>query len=452
MGHGAAGLCAAVSAAETAREHGIAMRISVIERASEASLGGNSRWSPSYIRMPSVEGVAPGFVEDIVRESAGRADSAYFQRLAAEAGPSLAWLQSHAITFHRPVYYLAAGPARIQPIGGGGAVIAALLNSAKRLGVVFHYDHGVEQLLMNERGEVCGLRLDDGQTLSADTVILTSGGFEGNSEMLGEHFGSAAKTMAPISPGTQSNTGAGIRMALGVGAQRAGDWNGMHAEPVDARSEDSAAIVLVYPYGIVVDQDGQRFFDEGGGLVHETWEAFARQIQMDLPGHKAYAILDSTLLDIPNYERAIRSEVAPIRADSIPELATLLDIAAANLAATVAAYNAAATGDASKFDATRADGIATTPGYAPPKSNWARPLTHPPYLAWPLIGAVAYTFGGIATNPNTEVLGADGPIRGLYAAGEITGHFYGTAPNAVAMLRAIVFGRVAGRQAVLASV
>jgi len=65
-----------------------------------------------------------------------------------------------------------------------------------------------------------------------------------------------------------------------------------------------------------------------------------------------------------------------------------------------------------------------------------------------LVGAVAYTFGGLATNEKAEVLGERGPIPGLYAAGETTGHFYGTAPNAVALLRALVFGRIAGREAV----
>lgn len=170
-------------------------------------------------------------------------------------------------------------------------------------------------------------------------------------------------------------------------------------------------MVLVYPYGIVVDQNGDRFFDEGAGLVQETWEHFARHIHMALPGHQAYAILDSRLLDIPNYERAIRSEVAPIRANTVAELAAQFGVPADRLQATVNAYNTAATGETSPFDATRTDGI--------------------------------------ATNPNAEVLGAYGPIPGLFAAGEITGHFHGTAPNAVAMLRAIVFGRVAGKQSVL---
>ena len=66
----------------------------------------------------------------------------------------------------------------------------------------------------------------------------------------------------------------------------------MHIEPVDPRSKGSAPVVLVYPYGIVVDQDGRRFLDEGGGLVHETWEAFARDIHFARPNGIAYAILD----------------------------------------------------------------------------------------------------------------------------------------------------------------
>jgi tricarballylate dehydrogenase len=65
-----------------------------------------------------------------------------------------------------------------------------------------------------------------------------------------------------------------------------------------------------------------------------------------------------------------------------------------------------------------------------------------------LVGGLAYTFGGLATNEKAEVLGEQGPISGLYAAGEITGHFYGTAPNAVSVLRALVFGKIAGRQAI----
>jgi tricarballylate dehydrogenase len=206
-------------------------------------------------------------------------------------------------------------------------------------------------------------------------------------------------------------------------------------------------VVLVYPYGVVVDRDGCRFMDEGSGLVHETWESLARIIHLERPGRIAYAILDARLHDIPDYERAVRSEVPPYAARSIEELAVLAGIAPRGLAETVARYNAAAVGDPTRFDATRLDGLASAPGLSPPKSNWCRPLDRPPYLAYPLVGAIAYTFGGIATNTDAEVLGPRGPMPGLFAAGEITGHFYGTAPNAVAMLRALVFGRIAGVRA-----
>jgi tricarballylate dehydrogenase len=96
------------------------------------------------------------------------------------------------------------------------------------------------------------------------------------------------------------------------------------------------------------------------------------------------------------------------------------------------------------------DGLASAPGLSPPKSNWARPLSRAPFLAWPLVGAIAYTFGGIATDTQARVLGGGRPLDGLFAAGEITGHFHGTAPNAVAMLRALVFGRIAGKSAAAA--
>ena len=108
----------------------------------------------------------------------------------------------------------------------------------------------------------------------------------------------------------------------------------------------------------------------------------------------------------------------------------------------------AATGDAACFDATRCDGLAASSELNPPKSNWARAIDKPPYLAYPLVGGLAYTFGGLATNERAEVLDRHGPIPGLYAAGETTGHFHGTAPNAVSVLRALVFGKIAGRQAV----
>jgi len=450
VGHGAAGLAAALSAAERARSRGVPIEITLLEKSREDEAGGNTRWSPSYMRMAATARLAPGFEDDMRKASGGLADQAYFHTLAENATATIGWLQTHGIEFDIPIYYLSAGPPRIQPVGGGGAVVEKLSDAAKNASVTFLYETSATRLRM-AKGRVCGLDVQSGDgvttTLDADAIVLASGGFQDNPEMMRAHFGTGGDTIKLISPGTRFDTGDGIRMAVEQGASIAGDWNGMHMEPVDPRSHHSAPVVLVYPYGIVVDQDGRRFFDEGGGLVHETWEVFARDIHFARPNSIAHAILDSRLFDIPGFERAIRSEVPPVQAATLAELAVQIGVPAHNLEETIEAFNAAATGDTARFDATRCDGLAAG-GLKPPKSNWARPITRPPFLAYPLVGAVAYTFGGLATNEKAEVLGKAGPMPGLYAAGETTGHFYGVAPNAVSVLRALVFGQIAGREAV----
>ncbi|HXF34451.1 MAG TPA: FAD-binding protein [Candidatus Acidoferrales bacterium] len=178
-------------------------------------------------------------------------------------------------------------------------------------------------------------------------------------------------------------------------------------------------------------------------------EALARTIAFEVDGAIAYAIFDRRLLDVRNYDRAVKSDVPPYRAESIADLANLLEIDADALCATVAGYNAAAFDDESKFDATRMDGLQALYELDIPKSNWARPIDRPPYFAYPLACAIAYTFGGLATNDEAEVLRTDGtPLPGLYAAGEINGLFFKRAPGGTSVLRGLVFGRIAGRNAV----
>jgi tricarballylate dehydrogenase len=451
IGHGAAGLAAALSAAEQAHSRGLRVDITLLEKSREDEAGGNTRWSPSNMRLDAPDRIDPGFEDDMFSVSGGRADRGYFRTLADNAVETIRWLQSHGVEFVTPVYYLSAGPARIQPVGGGGAIVEKLRDTAKRAGVTIRYQSEAIRLVMAE-DRIVGVETSSGDgvttTLAADAVVLASGGFQGNPNMMHAHFGPGAETIKLISPGTRFNGGDGIRMATEQGAGVSGDWNGMHIEPVDPRSRNSAAVVLVYPYGIVVDRDGRRFFDEGGGLMHETWEVFARDIHFARPNSIAYAILDNRLFEIEGFERAIRSDVSPYRSDTIEGLATQIGVPTSSLIETVETFNAAATGNAARFDATRCDGLAAADTLTPPKSNWARAIAKPPYLAYPLVGAIAYTFGGLATNEKAEVLGERGPMPGLYAAGETTGHFYGTAPNSVAVLRALVFGKIAGREAV----
>src|SRR5450631_4825663 len=132
VGHGAAGLAAALSAAEQAKISGVPIDITVLEKSREDEAGGNTRWSPSNMRLDAPDRISPAF-EDLMQEaSGGLADRNYFRALADNAVPTIDWLQSHGVEFITPLYYLSAGPARIQPVGGGSAVVTKLLDAAKR--------------------------------------------------------------------------------------------------------------------------------------------------------------------------------------------------------------------------------------------------------------------------------------------------------------------------------
>ena len=446
VGQGAAGLSAALAAAEAMRAENRPAQITVIDKAPEAEAGGNTRWTPSYMRMASVDRVEPSFVHDMLEATNFQGDEDYFATLAQQAPATVRWIAAHGVPFHQPVYYLAKGPPRVQPVGGGETVHRELTRAAREAGVIFRFDCAADALIA-EHGVIAGVRLASGETLPASAVVLACGGFQANPAMMREHFGEGGDSVPLLAPRAHYNAGDGIRMARALGADSSGESSGMHIEPVDPRSKNQAAVVLLYPYGIVVGRDGRRFFDEGAGLVHETWEAFSRRLHFEVPGRTAFAILDARVRAIPDWQRATRSEVPPFEAATLRELAKLIGVDADNLHATVAAYNAACTGDAKKFDATLCDGLAASASLTPPKSNWSRAIAEPPFLAWPIVGAIAYTFGGLATDSGARVLRNGAPIPGLYAAGEITGYFYGTAPNAVSVLRAFVFGRIAGREA-----
>src|SRR3984957_2996475 len=135
VGHGAAGLAAALSAAEQARGCGLRLDITLLEKAREAEAGGNTRWSPSYMRMAAPDRLAPGFEGDM-QSGFGRLAGPDFSRALAEnPAATIGWLGSHGVSFDTPIYYLSAGPPRIQPIGGGRAIIDRLAEAAGKSGV-----------------------------------------------------------------------------------------------------------------------------------------------------------------------------------------------------------------------------------------------------------------------------------------------------------------------------
>jgi tricarballylate dehydrogenase len=201
-------------------------------------------------------------------------------------------------------------------------------------------------------------------------------------------------------------------------------------------------VVLVFNYGILVNKSGKRFVNEAPATVDATYEAITRII-FEQPDGIAYAVLDARIDDVPNWKRSVRSDQPPISAGTLGELADKLGIDARELVATVEAYNAAC--PVGTFKPLEFDALATQAGYAPRKTNWARRIDKPPFIAFPIICGNCFTFGGLKVDVHARVIDADGAaIPGLYAAGETIGLYYGTYAGATSVLRGAVFGRIAG--------
>lgn len=465
-GCGVAGLSAAVAAAQAGA------KVAVLERAPIEDRGGQSRWTEAYLRMKSLTEVSDDFEVHLAENGAGSidpelveqaatashasaltralslADPGLIERFSDAAGATIAWLQGLGATFDfLPTQFLTKSQPRLLPIGGGQALVDVLVAQAEALGVDFHYETTALSLVQDDDGRVTGLQVatrGQGRRVMRGDVVLACGGFEGNAEMMTRYVGPRAVYLRPVCKGGYYNRGEGIRMALDIGAAPCGEFGSFHAEPVDPRSGVSEPSIFIFPYGILVNQDGERFTDEAPTTVDACYEPVTRRI-FEQRGGMAWVVLDARHTRIPNYRLGIRTDKPPVVGATIAELAKKIEVPAERLQATVERYNAACSG--ADWQPLAVDHVATT-GLTPPKSNWACPLTEGPFHAYPIISANVFTFGGLKIDPEARVLDGDGEaIPGLYAAGETVGLYYGNYTGATSVLKGLVFGRIAGAHA-----
>jgi tricarballylate dehydrogenase len=455
IGCGAAGLSAAVSYAAEAKGQGRTARIAVLERADREGRGGATRWTSSWFRITADRQLDPAFSRTMEEVSNGLSDQDYCRTLAAEVSSTLDFLDNNnveVIYFQQPFPNRNTGGGLGMPKGGGVAIVDGLAGVVDRTdGAEILYQTEAVRLSISDEGHVDGVmvRGRDGllQRLGANAVVIACGGFEGNPEMLTRYLGARACDLPVIAPTLKNNRGDGLRMALEVGGDSAGQFDMFHGEPVDVRSAKPDAVLYAFPYGIVVNRHCRRFFDEGKDSFDATFEAIAFEIWRHQE-QEAYFIGDRTTLGIPNVKEIILSDQPPVTADTLEELAGQLGLDASALAATVAEYNAAAGPE--EFNPLVRDGKAAS-GLDVPKSNWCFPLESPPYIAYPLTCAITFTFGGIRTDSRARVISPAGTvIPGLYAAGEVTGLYYHSYPAGTSVLRAATFGRLAGAHAAAA--
>ena len=466
---------AALNAAIAAREKGA--DVVLLERAPFELRGGNSRFTAGAMRtvydgvndlkrlMPELTKreidradfgsyTRERFYDDMGRITQYRADPDLTERLIDSSFETLAWMRGKGVRF-LPLYgrqsFEVDGKVRfwggltVEAWGGGPGLVDSLSAIATKAGIDIRY--GVRATALRTASNGFAVLVGD-ETLPADAVVLACGGFESNPAWRTRYLG-PGWDLAKVR-GTRFNTGDGIRMAIDVGAATRGNWSGCHAVAWDLNAPEFGDLAVgdnfqkhSYPFGILVNQHGRRFVDEGADFRNYTYARYGRDV-LNQPGQRAWQIFDAKVAHLLRDEYRIR-QVTKATANSIEELAGKLEgVDSDALLAEIATYNAAVD-TAVPFDPTVKDGRRTN-GLAVPKSNWANRLDKPPFEAYGVTCGITFTFGGLAVDADARVLGEDGaPIAGLFAAGELVGGlFYFNYPGGSGLTSGAVFGRVAG--------
>lgn len=451
IGGGIAGLSAAITAMHEGAE------VILLEKAPKLQRGGNTAIADAQIRYPhEPDEYCPtgqtkeDFFNAFMRVSRGRANKELIRVVVDNAADVVDWLTELGVQWEKG-YPNVAGYRR-QPVGGGWQLVDTLYQHLERGGVHVAYRTAGEKLLTDRTGRVIGVRAlePDGYTdvKARGGVVIASGGFEANVEMRVRYLGRYLDNV--ILRGSRYNTGEGLKMALEIGALPAGQWGDFHSAVIDARStpfECGVTAIYNFQLGLFIDEDGERFLDEGEDFRDQTYVKFSKAIMSHQSG-VAFSVFDNKVRteDPDAWKRAIRTSEEPYEADTIRELAEMIQVPPERMEQTIEAYNAAC--QPGTFDPWRLDGLCTR-GLAVNKSNWARPLDTPPFLAYPVTGGITFTFGGLKANTNAQVIHTSGQvIPGLYVAGEPMGElYYYNYMGATSVLRGAVFGRIAGRHA-----
>jgi len=401
------------------------------------------------------------FSADLVSMSEGLADERLVDVLVREAFPTVSWMREGGmrwvLMYGRQAFPAAGkrsfwGGLVLEAVGGGAGLSDKLFELSAAAGAELRYGSKAVSLVNDRSGRITGLVAKGRDGLSeirARSVVLACGGFEANAEMRARYLGPNWE-LAKVR-GTRFNTGGGINMALEAGAAAHGHWSGCHAVAWDLNAPAFGNRRIgdlyqkhSYPFGIVVNVNGERFIDEGADFRNYTYARYGREI-LRQPQRAAFQIFDAKAQPLLRDEYRV-PQVTKATAKTVRELAAALGVDEDGLEETVTSFNRAVQPGA--FDPSRLDGKRTL-GIVPPKSNWALPLDEPPYTGYAVTCGITFTFGGLHIDEHARVLDTeDRPIPGLFAAGELVGGlFYHNYAGGSGLMAGAVFGRRAGLSA-----
>ncbi len=433
VGAGGAGMAAAIMASQAGKDFVILEKMPYVGGNTTKATGGMNAAETHYQKEQGIEDSVELFAADTMKGGHDLNDPELVKTLASKSAEAIDWLDTIGADLPKISFSGGASTNRIHAPADGSAVGNYLVDKfsakLKELGVDVMLNTKATELIV-EDGKVVGVKAEGADafyTIKAKAVILATGGFGANLDMIASYRPDLKGTVTTNAPGA---TGDGIVMAQAVGAALV-DIEQIQLHPTVEQTTSMLITESVRGDGaILVNQKGERFTNE---LLTRDAVSAAELAQ---EGQYAYILFDQHLRDnLKAIEKYVTNGLT-VQADTIEELAEKLSIDPATLAKTLADWN-----EAVKTQNDAAFGRTT---------GMNADLSTPPYYAIQIAPGIHHTMGGVKINTSAEVINTEGNvIPGLFAAGEVTGGVHGgnrLGGNAVADI--VIFGRIAAESAV----
>ena len=364
-------------------------------------------------------------------------DPELVETLCANSADAIDWLDEHGITLHNVSSFGGASVKRIhRPVNAEGKTVSVgsymiplLQENCEKAGVKMMLDTTATEILTDANGAAVGVKATGASgetvTVNAKAVVLASGGFGANLDMVVKYKPELKGFMTTNAPGIQ---GQGIEMAQAIGAATV-DMDQIQIHPtVEANTAALITEGLRGDGAILINEEGQRFIDEVGTRDVVSAAEIAQT------GSYSWLVVDQAMVDASSVIQGYIKKGYTVTGETYEELGKAMGVDAAAFAETMDKWNG--------YVEAKND-----PDFG--RTSFANPLNTAPYYAVKVTAGVHHTMGGLKINVNTEVLNEKGEvIPGLFAAGEVTGGVHGAnrlGGNAVADFT--VFGRIAGAAA-----
>ena len=364
-------------------------------------------------------------------------DPELVETLCANSADAIDWLDEHGITLHNVSSFGGASVKRIhRPVNAEGKTVSVgsymiplLQENCEKAGVKMMLDTTATEILTDANGAAVGVKATGASgetvTVNAKAVVLASGGFGANLDMVVKYKPELKGFMTTNAPGIQ---GQGIEMAQAIGAATV-DMDQIQIHPtVEANTAALITEGLRGDGAVLINAEGKRFIDEVGTRDVVSAAEIAQT------GSYSWLVVDQAMVDASSVIQGYIKKGYTVTGATYEELGEAMGVDAAAFAETMEKWNG--------YVEAKND-----PDFG--RTSFANPLNTAPYYAVKVTAGVHHTMGGLKINANTEVLNEKGEvIPGLFAAGEITGGVHGAnrlGGNAVADFT--VFGRIAGAAA-----